>query len=197
VPFAADEENDMHIPVRAFWITAVLVLASACAAAAADDHHPAERGQLVVVFKDGHRQTFEPVDIQRIDFKAPGEIVFKDGRKSISTAEVARIEFVTAPSVSGPGHNHFVGKWQVGDGNGRNFYITLEDSGEARKTIGSPHGTWTLVNGEARIAWEDGWHDVIRKVGARHEKVAFEPGKTFDDPPSNVASAKNTEVKPI
>ena len=53
------------------------------------------------------------------------------------------------------------------------FFITLDDDGTARKTLGASHGTWTLVDGEARISWDDGWHDVIRKVGGKHEKVAY------------------------
>ena len=47
------------------------------------------------------------------------------------------------------------------------------------------------------LAWDDGWHDAIRKVGSRHEKRAYEPGKSFDDPPSNVTDARNTQPKPI
>jgi hypothetical protein len=54
-----------------------------------------------------------------------------------------------------------------------------------------------VVNGEARISWDDGWHDVIRKVGAKHEKVAYEPGKSYDDKPANVTEARNTQPKPI
>jgi hypothetical protein len=96
-----------------------------------------------------------------------------------------------------PGRAHFIGKWEVGEGNGDHFFITLNSDGSARKSIGSPHGTWTLVDGEAHIAWDDGWHDAIRKRGSVHEKVAFEPGKTFDDAPSNVTAAHNTEPKPI
>ena len=96
-----------------------------------------------------------------------------------------------------PGRNHFVGKWQVGEGNGSTFYITLERDGKARKSLGPPHGTWTVVDGEARISWDDGWHDVIRKVGATHEKRAYEPGRSFDDSPSNLTAAKNLEARPI
>jgi len=187
----------MRITTKVSWIAATLILAAAGAtAAAADDHSSTEHRQLIVVFKDGHRQSLELGDIARIDFKAPAAIVFKDGRNSISGADVVRVEFETA-SVSAPGRNHFVGKWQVGLGNGSTFYITLEPTGEAMKSHGSPHGTWIVVNGEARISWDDGWHDAIRKVGAKHEKFAYEPGKTFDDPPANVTAAKNTEVKPI
>jgi hypothetical protein len=54
-----------------------------------------------------------------------------------------------------------------------------------------------VVDGEARIAWDDGWHDAIRKVGTKHEKVAFEPGKTFSDEPSNITDAVNTSPEPI
>jgi hypothetical protein len=53
------------------------------------------------------------------------------------------------------------------------------------------------VDGEARIAWDDGWHDVIRKVGTTHEKLAYEPGKSLDDQSSNVTAARNTQPKPI
>jgi hypothetical protein len=103
----------------------------------------------------------------------------------------------TATKPSPPGRNHFVGKWKVGQGNGANFFITLEASGEARKSIGASHGTWTVVEGEARIAWDDGWHDAIRKVGTKHEKVAFEPGKSFSDETANVTDAVNTSAQPI
>ncbi len=155
------------------------------------------RNSVVIVFKDGHKQSVDFADVERIDFKIPSMIVFKDGhQQSIAGSEIARIEFETS-GVAPVGHNHFVGKWEVGEGNGRNFFITLEPDGTARKTLGASHGTWTFVDGEARISWDDGWHDVIRKMGSNHEKVAFEPGKSFSDPPANVTAARNTEPRPI
>lgn len=155
--------------------------------------------EIVIVFKDGHRQSFAMDEIARIDFKSPGMIVYKNGRQeSIAASQIARVEFESSSfSEMTPGRNHFVGKWEVGEGNGGKFFITLEANGDARKTLGSPHGTWTLVDGEARISWDDGWHDAIRKVGSRHEKRAFEPGKSFSDTPSNVTEARNTQPKPI
>jgi hypothetical protein len=158
-----------------------------------------EHSSVVIVFKDGHRQSFSSTEIARIDFKAPSVIVFKDGhQEKVATSDIARIEFEPVEVSAGvPTRAHYLGKWEVGDGNGRNFFITLEEDGDARKSTGSSHGTWTVVDGEARITWEDGWHDAIRKVGTRHEKVAFEPGKTFEDSPSNVTSARNTQPKPI
>jgi hypothetical protein len=187
----------MRKTVTAFWILPILILAAGslarARAASSDDH-----GSVVVVFKDGHRQDLDVADVARIDFKAPAMIVFKDGhRQSIPAADVERIEFENTASMSVPGRNHFVGKWEVGEGNGSSFYITLESDGTAKKSIGPPHGTWSFVNGDARVAWDDGWHDAIRKVGAKYKKFAYQPGKSFDDPPSNVTAARNTDPRPI
>ena len=88
----------------------------------------------------------------------------------------------------------FVGRWEVGTGVGSmTFYITLDRDGQATKSQGSPHGTWTMHGDEARITWDDGWRDVIRKAGDHYEKAAFAPGKTFSDPPANITGATRTE----
>ena len=137
----------------------------------------ADRNSMVIVFKDGHQQSFSVADIASIEFKTSA---------------------APAASLSIPSRNHFVGKWEVGVGSGgNNFFITLESDGQARKSMGAAHGTWTLVDGEARISWDDGWHDAIRKVGTKHEKFAYEPGKSFSDEPSNVTDARNTQPKPL
>ena len=183
----------MRSLTRIVALVAMLVLAFAAVALAASD----ERTSVVIVFKDGHRQTFAAADIARIDFKVPA-VVYKDGhQEKIAAADITRIEFEPADAAMMPVRAHFVGKWEVGQGNGSNFFITLGANGEARKSIGAAHGTWTLVDGEARISWDDGWHDIIRKVGTTHEKFAFEPGKSFDGTPSNVTAARNTSAKPI
>lgn len=175
-----------------------LFIFAAGAASAQSSNPPAERN-VVVVFKDGHRQSFSLSDVARIEMKSPSMIVFKDGRQqNIAAADISRIEFETDPgTASMPGRAHFLGKWKVGNGNGGTFFITLEENGEARKSIGERHGTWSIVNGEAHIAWDDGWHDAIRRVGMQHQKFAFQPGKSFEDPPSNVTTATNTNPSPI
>jgi hypothetical protein len=186
----------MRSRVKAFSIAMIFVLAAGIAAFALSSE--GSGSSMVIIFKDGHSQSVDVADVARIDLHAPAMIVFKDEhRKSIPGAEVSRVEFENPANTSAPGKNHFVGKWKVGVGNGGSFYITLERDGTARKSMGSPHGTWTVVEGEARISWDDGWHDAIRKVGARHEKRAYEPGRSFDDAPSNVTSATNTEPKEI
>jgi len=122
-------------------------------------------------------------------------ITFKDGHKqSIALADVDHIEFETAPTeVSNSSSGHFLGRWKVGDGMGGTFYITLKRDGQAMKTYGRTYGTWVVVGEEARITWNDGWKDVIRRAGNHYEKVAYRPGTTFTDEPDNIADARSME----
>jgi len=123
----------------------------------------------VLVFKDGHQRSFRLEDITRIEF----------GPSTRSASPVASARFL--------------GRWKVGDGAGGTFYITLKPDGKAEKTLGSREGTWSVVNGEARVTWQDGWRDIIRKVGNKYQKAAFAPGSSLDSEPSNVAEAEYTE----
>ena len=170
-----------------------LVLVTAVTCSAQDSR---DQANFLVVFKDGHQKSLAVSEVSRIEFNPP-RIVLKNGhQENFAAGEILRIEMNNG-SGGVLGRNHFVGKWEVGTGVGSNFYITLEPNGQAKKTIGGSHGTWELFNGEARISWEDGWHDAIRKVGSKHEKFAYAPGKSFDDQPSNVTDARNTTAQPI
>ena len=152
---------------------------------------------LVLVLKGGHEKSFPLADVSRIEFN-PIRLVLKNGhQESFSDGEILHIEMSNNSTPGVLGLNHFVGRWEVGTGVGSHFFITLERDGQARKTMGASHGTWQLVDGEARISWDDGWHDAIRKAGGKHEKFAYEPGKSFDDKPSNVTNARNTNPQPI
>ena len=152
---------------------------------------------LVIVLKDGHEKNYAVSELKRIDFKNGSMVLTRDGRQEkIIVADVARIDFNSKPASAG--RSRFVGKWKVGVGSGSGtFFIMLDRNGQAKKSMGASHGTWEVANGEARISWDDGWHDIIRKVGDKHEKVAFEPGKSFDAEPSNVTNATNTTAQPI
>ncbi len=176
------------IPAVLFALAAVL----AASASPLDDHDP-----VVIIFKDGHRQTLAAGQVARIELKAPAAVLYKDGHRERLRGDVERIEFSESASTAMPTRSHYLGKWEVGTGNGDHFFITLNADGTAKKSIGATHGTWTLVDGEARITWDDGWRDAIRKRGSHHEKAAFEPGHTFDDAPSNVTDARSTEHKEI
>jgi hypothetical protein len=136
-------------------------------AASSDDDR-----SVVIIFKDGHRQTFRLADIARIEFSTP-----------------------TPTTPSAVGSAHFLGVWKVGVGGGNSgtFLITLKRDGVAEKTLGPHSGTWKVVNGEAQCKWEDGWTDVIRRNGSQWEKAAWSHGRSLDDPPDSVAEAVYTE----
>ena len=122
---------------------------------------------IVIVFKDGHQETFAMADIARIEYKDAGDATL--------------------------GLDHFLGKWEAGDGNSGTFFITLESNGEATRSIGASHGIWTISGDEARVSWDDGWHDALRKIGDKYEKFAFAPSTTFYDKPANVTAAWKIE----
>ncbi len=157
---------------RTMWLIAAVAVALIGGSPRANAASGDDRNSIVIIFKDGHQQSFPVADVARIEFTSPASIA------------------------AGSLPARFVGKWKVGDGGGGSFWITLQRNGEANKTTGAPHGTWTVVDGEARITWDDGWRDAIRKAGDGYDKAAFEPGKTFSDSPSNVASAKKS-AEPI
>lgn len=155
---------------------------------------------MTVVLKDGHQKNIVIPDGSRIEFKGDSMIVSHEGREeNIPVSNIVRIEFVPAGVKMMPlGRNHFIGKWEVGEGVGRaKFLVTLDADGQAHKSIGAEHGTWVLVDNEARISWDDGWRDVIRKTGDSYEKVAYEPGKSLSDEPSNVTKAQRANPEPM
>lgn len=133
-------------------------------------------GSIVIVFKDGHRQSFNLADIERIEFP---------GASAASTGEYQ------------PPRGRFVGKWEVGDGAGNDFTITLSEDGDAYRSLGDVRGHWNYLNGDALITWDDGNQDAIRRVGSRYQKFAYSAGKSFSDDPDNVTAARNVTPKPI
>jgi hypothetical protein len=139
-------------------------------------------GQIVIVFKDGHRQTFNYADVARIEFSGNGGVPIGDAGQAPAGA---------------PPRGHFLGKWEVGDGSGGTFYITLDESGDAHRTLHRVHGKWAYVNGEARVTWDDGAMDAIRRIDGKDQKFAYRAGKTFTDEPDNVTDAHNTSPRPI
>lgn len=180
------------------FLVGLLITLGSTIVATAQGTRSEEPMSLAITFNDGHHQNVPLDEISRIEFKSGPIVIFKDGRQQKMT-DVQSIEFSSGTRNLPFGRNRFVGKWEVGVGafGAGHFFITLEPNGEARKTLGSSHGTWAVVNGEARINWDDGWHDAIVKVGSKYEKRAYEHGKSFSDTPSNVTDAKNTTAQPI
>jgi hypothetical protein len=160
-------------------LTAVLLIAPAFAAGPAAAK--GDQGAIVIVFKDGHRQSFKLAEVARVEFAPPVAVASE-----------------TAPANSHlPSRGHFLGKWEVGEGNGNNFYITLEENGDAWRSLRHAHGKWVYVDGEARVTWDDGAKDAIRKVGSSFQKFAYVAAKSFTDTPDNVTDARNIAPKPI
>lgn len=135
------------------------------------------KAAIVIVFKDGHRQSYNLSDIERIEFPATGQ--------------------AASAGTNDPSRRRFLGKWEVGDGNGTNFFISLYDDGDAKRTLGDVRGKWEYVNGEARITWDDGAQDAIRRAGTHFQKYAYHMGKSFTDEPDNVTPARNTMANPL
>jgi hypothetical protein len=154
---------------------AVLCLSALDALAKTSAPAKAGEGTIVIVFKDGHRQSFSLADIERVEFP------------SASASN-------SASSLLPP---RFIGKWRVGDGNGNDFNITLEETGDAKRSLGGVHGHWVFEDGEARISWDDGAQDAIRKTASGYQKRAFHQGKSFADDPDNVDHAENLTHHPI
>jgi hypothetical protein len=166
-------------PFSAVFVMLSVAVGGLCASAAPVSTD--QDGAVVIVFKDGHRQSIPASTITAMEFKSAAGVVTP----------------ITIPALVVPGKGVFAGKWSVGEGNGNTFYITLEENGVARKSIGEAHGTWVYVNGEAQVSWDDGWHDAIRRVGDKYEKFAYAPGGSFTSTPDNVTEARNTSPKPI
>lgn len=131
---------------------------------------------LVIVFKDGHRQSLNLADVARMEFPGP-----------VPAGLI---------SVPGPSRARYYGKWEVGDGSGKNFFITLRDDDTAFRSLGDVRGKWEYVNGEAQVTWDDGAQDAIRKVGSVFRKFAYRQGRSFSDTPDNVTNARNLTQNP-
>jgi hypothetical protein len=136
---------------------------------------------IVIVFKDGHRQTFKLSDIERVEFPGGGAVASESN----------------SPAGQMTPRGVYFGKWEVGDGGNGTFIITLKENGEAHRTLNESDGHWSYVNGEAQITWNDGAMDAIRKVGSKFRKYAYSAGKSFNDHPDNEGEARNTSPRPI
>src|SRR4051794_12971518 len=101
-------------------VVAMFLLAVSAGLAAAPASARSSSGTIVIVFKDGHRQSFNLTDIERVEFPA-GAV----GGNS------------TGPgNPDAPPRGHYIGKWECGDGNGGSFTIDLKENGQAMRSIG-------------------------------------------------------------
>jgi hypothetical protein len=168
----------------------VCLVSSALAQSKASD-------SLTVVYRDHREKTVPASDVS---LRNGTLVIIHAGREEKTPlSEVARIEVHDTSTDTAIARSSFVGKWEVGMGGGApgSFRITLDRDGRAHKNVGGHTGTWSFVDGEARIEWSDGWRDVIAKVGNGYEKRAYEHGKAYSDPRSSVSSAKRANDQSI
>jgi hypothetical protein len=175
------KENPMRKIVSIVGLVAMLCLAVPSGFARTPHATKSGQSKIVIIFKDGHRQSFNLSDIARVEFPLAAD----------AAAETGAVNSIV------PSRGHFLGKWEVGDGAGNHFFITLQDNGDAWRSLHRVHCKWVCVDGEARITWDDSAQDAIRKVGSNYQKFAYGSGKSFTDPPDNVTSARNTNPHPI
>jgi hypothetical protein len=175
------KENPMRLIVSVAGLVTMLCLTVPGSFAKTPTAPKCGSGTIVIVFKDGHRQSFNLCDIERVVFPVAAS----------AAGETAPI------NTQLPSRGRFLGKWEVGDGNGFSFYITLEENGDAWRSLHHEHGKWAYVDGEAQVTWDDGWKDAIRKDGSNYHKYAYGEGKSFTGTPDNVTSANNTAPHPI
>lgn len=158
-------------------LAGLLTLAAALPALASTN--AAERGNTIVItFKDGHQQSYPLADVAKIEFKT--QPAAAPAKKADAGEDAAA-------------RHRFIGQWTVGDRGSNRFTFTFAEDGSATNTVDGGHGTWSCVNGEARVNWDNGWHDIIRKVGNKYRKFAFVPGTGFDGKPDHVADAEKNE----
>jgi hypothetical protein len=177
-------------------VVAGLLLAGTLSAAAQSKNS----SSVTIIYRDHHQQTVSSAEVSRIDFRNDVLVLNRNGREErIPLSQVSNLEMHEASAEASTSRSHYIGKWRVGvdGGASRSFEITLDRDGRAHKTFGPEHGTWTFVDGAARVSWDDGWHDMIIQVGNKYEKRAYEPGKSYDSKPSNVTVAKRANDQSI
>ncbi len=94
----------------------------------------------------------------------------------------------------------YFGVWDVTDGAGKHFQITLDPKGAATSTYkGGEKGMWTIHGDKLQINWSNSWRDFIRAVSNdRYQKVAYAPGASLDGKPTNISRAERVKafIKP-
>lgn len=89
-----------------------------------------------------------------------------------------------------------VGTWALTDERNNTYNVRLAPGGRMTSTWSygpdgakGVRGEWSLKDGQVRIAFDDGWRDVLRRGPYGIEKVSWAPGNDPDGPPSAFGQA--------
>lgn len=93
----------------------------------------------------------------------------------------------------------FAGSWQIVDAKGKTVStLTLTGSHTAKKShVPNATGKWEVVSSEARITWSDGWRDILRPQSDGVQKIAFRPGTSWKDKPTNTERAVRESIESV
>lgn len=73
------------------------------------------------------------------------------------------------------------------------FEVTLEPGGRAWSAANGPgtktRGRWRLMDGAARIEWDDGWRNELLRTGDGWTQKTWAPGTASSDPPVKTVPA--------
>ncbi len=85
----------------------------------------------------------------------------------------------------------YEGKWLLKDTDGTPFEAIFKGDGTASGTHGKSmkHGFWKEDADGITIKWDTGWTTRITKQNNQYVKLAFKPGASVNDKPTNKSDA--------
>jgi|APCry1669193181_1035450.scaffolds.fasta_scaffold05921_4 hypothetical protein len=85
----------------------------------------------------------------------------------------------------------YEGEWVLKDSDGTSFQAIFKNDGTASGTHGKSmkHGTWKEDAEGITIKWDTGWTTRITKANNQYIKLAFKPGASVNDQPTNTSDA--------
>ena len=165
--------------------------------------------RLVITWPNGYRDVFTEVEGEVLKYSYPPESTLEDdvapplraNRINRNTVGDLAIEEPTAPlktyiatasEAVSPMlfRNEFLGFWEITDTRRDTFFLYLKRGGKAsiasrdrKRAPESEDGYWSLAADEARISWDSGLKDLIRKHADGYLYLAFDDEGTFRDQP--------------
>ena len=165
--------------------------------------------RLVITWPNGYRDVLTEIEGEVLKHSYPPESTLEDdvapplraNRINRNTVGDLAIEEPTAPLKTNIAtaseavspmlfRNEFLGFWEITDTRRDTFFLYLKRGGKAsiasrdrKRAPESEDGYWSLAADEARISWDSGLKDLIRKHADGYLYLAFDDQGTFRDRP--------------
>ena len=120
--------------------------------------------------------------------RVPSEQLCKEDQDFIRNRDWLKVETLL---------KRFAGRWRITDDNGVTacFFSLTGDLRATKSHAPDVTAQWDIVGDEARVIWSDGWRDIMRQQGRGYVTVAFKPGTTWGDSPTNTQHAIKEPAK--